>query len=136
MLAEVANFRQIELVAGRILTERTPVAANEQVRDLKPVAFMIMPFGAARRMGVRGAPPEVNCDRLWSKAFCPALEDAGYQAIRADAESGTGIVKDMLERLALADLPHRLECCRYSADRAAFGSDPDRTGAACRTPTS
>ena len=73
---------------------------------LKPVCFMVMPF---RRKKVddpkgQGAPAELNCDALWDKAFRPAIEELGYLAIRADYDPGTVIVKDMLERLALANL--------------------------------
>ncbi|MEA2093216.1 MAG: hypothetical protein U9P11_01480, partial [Pseudomonadota bacterium] len=79
----------------------------EQLRQpgLRPVAFMVMPF---RKRAVpappRGAPAQIDCDALWDRAFHPALEELGYLPIRADAEIGTVIVKDMLERLALAEL--------------------------------
>jgi hypothetical protein len=66
---------------------------------------MVMPF---RERTVpsppKGAPATIDCDALWDKAFRPALEDLGYLAIRADIEIGSVIVKDMLERLALAEL--------------------------------
>jgi hypothetical protein len=52
----------------------------------------------------QGAPAQLDCDALWDRAFRPALEELGYLPVRADAEVGTVIVKDMLERLALADL--------------------------------
>lgn len=79
----------------------------EQPRQtgLRPVAFMVMPF---RKRAVpappRGAPAQIDCDALWDRAFHPALEELGYLPIRADAEIGSVIVKDMLERLALAEL--------------------------------
>ena len=66
---------------------------------------MVMPF---RTRDVpsppSGAPVHIDCDALWDRAFRPALDDLGYLPIRADAEVGAVIVKDMLERLALADL--------------------------------
>ena len=72
---------------------------------LRPIAFMVMPF---RKRPVpnpaEGAPKEVDFDALWDRAFRPALEQAGYLAVRADIETGTVIIKDMLERLAFADL--------------------------------
>ena len=72
---------------------------------LRPIAFMVMPF---RKRPVpnpaEGAPKEVDFDGLWDRAFRPALEKAGYLAVRADIETGTVIIKDMLERLAFADL--------------------------------
>jgi hypothetical protein len=72
---------------------------------LRPIAFMVMPF---RKRPVpnpaEGSPREVDFDALWDRAFRPALEQAGYLAVRADIETGTVIIKDMLERLAFADL--------------------------------
>ncbi len=72
---------------------------------MKPVCFMVMPF---RRKAVTqaesGAPREVNFDRLWDAAFRPVLEQLGYLPVRADLESGSVIVKEMLNRLRHADL--------------------------------
>ncbi len=75
-------------------------------RELRPVCFMVMPFRRKKVTGPRGegAPAEIDCDALWDKAYRPAIEDAGYTAIRADLDTGSVIVKDMLERLAFADL--------------------------------
>jgi hypothetical protein len=71
----------------------------------RPVAFMVMPF---RKRTVpsppEGAPREIDFDSLWYNAFLPALEGLGYLAVRADVDCGTVIIKDMLERLAFADL--------------------------------
>lgn len=71
----------------------------------KPVAFMVMPF---RRKTVpktaRNGPAEVDFDALWDLAYRPALERLGYLPVRADSEAGSVIIKDMLERLAFADL--------------------------------
>jgi CheY-like chemotaxis protein len=70
-----------------------------------PVAFMVMPF---RRKPVpnppQGAPAEVDFDSLWDLAYQPALESLGYLLVRADSDAGSVIIKDMLERLAFADL--------------------------------
>jgi hypothetical protein len=73
---------------------------------LRPVCFMVMPFRKKKVTGPtgEGAPAEIDCDALWDKAYRPAIEEAGYTAIRADFEAGMVIVKDMLERLAFADL--------------------------------
>ena len=72
---------------------------------LRPVAFMVMPF---RKRPVQnapeGGPKEVDFDALWDRAFRPVLEQSGYLAVRADFEAGAVIIKDMLERLAFADL--------------------------------
>ena len=66
---------------------------------------MVMPF---RKRPVpsppQGAPPEIDFDALWFEAFKPALEQLGYLAVRADSDVGSVIIKDMLERLAFADL--------------------------------
>jgi tetratricopeptide (TPR) repeat protein len=71
----------------------------------RPVAFMVMPF---RRKPVPNPPPngpaEVDFDSLWDLAYAPALEQLGYSPVRADSEAGSVIIKDMLERLAFADL--------------------------------
>lgn len=78
---------------------------NDQKPKPRPVCFVVMPFGE-RQVAVPSpdAPAKLNFDALWDKALRPALEDLGYLAIRADIEMGTVIVKDMLERLALAEL--------------------------------
>lgn len=49
-------------------------------------------------------PSQVDFDALWSRAIKPALENLNYLPIRADEQSGTVIVKDMLEQLVQADL--------------------------------
>lgn len=73
--------------------------------ELRPVCFIAMPFGEKKVSRARdGAPQVVNFDSLWDKAYRPAIEDAGYTPIRADFDTGSVIVKDMLERLAFADL--------------------------------
>ncbi|UFS72104.1 TRAFs-binding domain-containing protein [Geomonas sp. RF6] len=73
--------------------------------ELRPIAFMVMPFRKRPVPGApEGAPKELDCDALWDRAFRPVLEELGYLPVRADIEAGTVIVKDMLERLAFADL--------------------------------
>lgn len=66
---------------------------------------MVMPF---RRKPVpnppKDGPAEVDFDSLWDLAYRPALEQLGYIPVRADSDAGSVIVKDMLERLAFADL--------------------------------
>jgi len=78
----------------------------EKQSELRPICFMVMPFRIKKVTGptAPGAPTEVNFDALWDKAFRPAIEKAGYTPIRADFDTGTVIIKDMLERLAFADL--------------------------------
>lgn len=72
----------------------------------KPVCFMVMPFRRRKVEGVvaDGAPGELDCDALWDRVFRPVIEELGYLPIRADADTGSVIVKDMLERLAYAHL--------------------------------
>jgi hypothetical protein len=71
----------------------------------RQIAFMVMPF---RKRPIPdpppGAPGEVDFDALWDRALRPALEQAGFLAVRADAETSTVILKDMLERLKFSDL--------------------------------
>jgi tetratricopeptide (TPR) repeat protein len=66
---------------------------------------MVMPF---RRKPVpnppANAPTEVDFDSLWDLAYRPALDKLGYMPVRADSDAGSVIIKDMLERLAFADL--------------------------------
>lgn len=76
------------------------------IGGLKPVCFMVMPFRRRKVEGVvgAGAPGELDCDALWDHVFRPVIEHLGYLPIRADADTGAVIVKDMLERLAYAHL--------------------------------
>ena len=72
---------------------------------MKPIAFMVMPFGRKRpAAGVPGAPTEVDFDALWHNVHKPVLEDLDYNAVRADEDVGAIIVLDMIRRLAAADL--------------------------------
>lgn len=75
-------------------------------RGPRPVCFMVMPFRRRKVEGNvgEGAPGELDCDALWDRVFRPVIVDLGYVPIRADAETGAVIVKDMLERLAFAHL--------------------------------
>lgn len=49
-------------------------------------------------------PEKVDFDRLFRLAFDPALNELGYDVDRADQDTGSLIIKDMIERLAYADL--------------------------------
>jgi len=67
--------------------------------------FMVMPFGRKSSQADPGkGPAEIDCNALWDKAFFPLLTDLGYTAIRADQETGSLIVNQMLERLYFSDL--------------------------------
>ncbi len=71
----------------------------------RPICFIAMPFREKRIDSAReGAPSEVDFDALWDKAYFPAISEAGYIPVRADFDAGSIIVKDMVERLAFADL--------------------------------
>jgi hypothetical protein len=71
----------------------------------KPIAFMVMPFDVKKTERTdAGVPPQVDFDALWEKIHRPVLEDLGYQAVRADRDVGALIIKEMIERLAIADL--------------------------------
>ncbi len=80
-----------------------PSNTNDQAGP-KPVCFMVMPFRKRKVEGPvgEGAPGELDCDALWDRVYRPVIEELGYLPIRADADTGSVIVKDMLERLAYA----------------------------------
>jgi tetratricopeptide repeat protein len=70
-----------------------------------PIAFVVMPFDR-KPTGITapGVPVEVDFDALWAKVYKPLLEQAGYQAVRADRDVGALVINDMIQRLAIADL--------------------------------
>ena len=51
-----------------------------------------------------GVPDKVNFDRLWEAALRPAIQNAGYEAVRANEDIGALIGNEMIERLAISDL--------------------------------
>lgn len=64
-----------------------------------------MPFGTKPTGLPPGqSPTEVDFDALWSEAIKPALETLGFRPVRADEQSGSVIIKDMLAQLVHADL--------------------------------
>ena len=71
----------------------------------RPVCFMIMPYGT-KATGVEAGrgPAEIDFNALWDRAYVPAITALGYEPVRADQESGSLIVNEMLERLFLSDL--------------------------------
>lgn len=72
--------------------------------ELKPICFMIMPYGKKPTMNDKG-PATINYNALWDKALFPLIEDdLDYHAIRADQDMSALIIKEMIERLALSDL--------------------------------
>ena len=71
-----------------------------------PVCIMVMPFRQRKVEGVvrTGARGELDCDAPWDHVFRPVIKELGYLPIRADADTGSVIVKDMRMRLACAHL--------------------------------
>lgn len=68
-------------------------------------AFMVMPFGRKPTQAEPGkGPAEVDYDALWDKAFFPMLTELGYKPVRADQETGTLIIHEMIERLYFSNL--------------------------------
>lgn len=66
---------------------------------------MVMPFRRKPVVDARpGAPRELDCDRLWDLVFRPLIDELGYVPVRADLESGSVVIKQMLDRLKHSDL--------------------------------
>src|SRR5215469_4756798 len=66
---------------------------------------MVMPFGKKKTDAPVGQGlAEIDFDALWDRAFKPAIEKLGYDAVRADQEVGSLIINEMLERLYFSDL--------------------------------
>jgi hypothetical protein len=72
---------------------------------IRPVCFVIMPYGCKETGLARGAGPErVNFDDVWDRCLAPALDELGFTAVRADQDIGPYVIQEMLERLTLSDL--------------------------------
>ena len=70
-----------------------------------PIAFVVMPFETKRiDSTVAGVPGEVDFNALWTNVHEPVLAELGYRPVRADGDLGALIIKQMLQRLAVADL--------------------------------
>jgi tetratricopeptide (TPR) repeat protein len=70
----------------------------------RPICFMVMPYRTKETRANPPAPPKVNFDTLWEKAFLPVIEELGYQPVRADQDLGALIIQEMIERLYFSDL--------------------------------
>jgi tetratricopeptide (TPR) repeat protein len=69
---------------------------------VRPHAFVAMPFG--RKPGPDGT-TEVDFNVIWTELLKPALENAGFEAFRADEEQRAGDIRvDMFQELLAADL--------------------------------
>ena len=72
---------------------------------LRPVCFMVMPFGTKPVLPRPDRAPEtIDFDALWHKALAPLIDELGYDPVRADQDTGAAIILEMLERLYYADL--------------------------------
>lgn len=71
----------------------------------RKLCFLVMPF-REKATGLKAdkGPEKVDFDRLFRRALEPALDELGYDVERADQDMGSLIVKEMIERLAYADL--------------------------------
>lgn len=69
--------------------------------ERKPLCFVLMPFGRKKDPAGR---PDIDFNRVYEAGIRQAVEDAGLEPIRADAEVTGGIIqKVMFERLLLCD---------------------------------
>ena len=71
----------------------------------RKTCFLVMPFREKPTdLKADEGPEKVDFDRLFRRALEPALDDLGYDVERADQDTGSLIIKEMIERLAYADL--------------------------------
>jgi tetratricopeptide (TPR) repeat protein len=72
---------------------------------LRPICFMVMPFGTKPVLPRPNAAPEkIDFDALWDRALSPLIDELGYEPVRADQDTGASIIMEMLERLYFSDL--------------------------------
>ena len=71
----------------------------------RPICFMVMPYSTkSTGAGGEGIPDKVDFDRLWEAALRPAIDQAGYEPVRANEDIGALIIEEMIQRLAISDL--------------------------------
>src|SRR5512133_1009619 len=95
-----------------VVEKKDGEATSRPVRpEARPHAFVVMPFG--KKKGGDGSLYDFNT--IYQTLIKPALEEAGFEAFRADEETKSGdILTDMFQELLLADL-----CiCDLSIDNA------------------
>jgi hypothetical protein len=69
------------------------------------ICFMVMPFGEKKTaLHRKSIPRSIDFDVLWKRMLEPLIRDIGYEPVRADADLGASIIREMIERLALSDL--------------------------------
>ncbi len=79
--------------------------------EVKPHCFVVMPFG--KKTNANGEPYDFNA--IYKLLIKPAIEDANFEAARADEETESGdILTDMFQELLLADMV----LCDMSIDNA------------------
>lgn len=106
--ASVADLKPVQKNEAFGQSEKESKALRPEVR---PHAFVVMPFG--KKKGGDGSPYDFNT--IYQTLIKPALEDAGFEAFRADEETSAGdILTDMFQELLLADLV----ICDLSIDNA------------------
>jgi len=83
-----------------------PAQTAGPAQPLRQICFMVMPFGIKDTLAPpeRKAPARIDFNRLWEKAYAPAIRELGYEAVRADEDAGALIIHEMIERLAISDL--------------------------------
>lgn len=91
-----AEVKTLELVA-----ESTNVRSGSLRPEMRPHAFVIMPFG--KKKGGDGSLFDFNA--IYTQLIKPTLIMAGFEPFRADEETTSGdILTDMFQELLLADL--------------------------------
>ncbi|WP_168788295.1 tetratricopeptide repeat-containing protein [Paraburkholderia aromaticivorans] len=71
----------------------------------KPFCFVIMPFGRKpTQADLAHGPGEIDFNALWDLAYVPVIEELGYEPVRADQDTSSMIITQMLERIYYADL--------------------------------
>ena len=72
---------------------------------MKPICFMIMPYGKKATQAEAGqGVATIDFNALWDRAYAPVIKELGYNPVRADQDVGALIITQMIERLYFADL--------------------------------
>ena len=103
---EVAEaVETIEPAAKTVKVETIPKPVKQEPAKTAqrglPHAFVVMPFGRKQAADGRW----IDFNSIYQDLIKPALEEAGFEAFRADEEAASGdILTDMFQELLLADL--------------------------------
>jgi hypothetical protein len=72
---------------------------------MKPICFMIMPYGRKATQAEAGqGVATIDFNALWDRGYAPVIKELGYDPVRADQDVGALIITQMIERLYFADL--------------------------------